>query len=203
MDNTQIGIKAVSAAIIVFIIVKIRQFLDELPKCGCSSPALKRIRLLELVIIILLIVNLFVMPKNSGNIRTMGSSMYAKIMLPIAVLLYLYLTYNTVQFSNDTNKDETCKKCTNKWEKYALYAQTFIYGLSAAMLIIASAMLITLGVVDITSSYGFMLAVGILFLLGIATTTIYGGSINDLLDIVEKNTVNEGFCGCAREEEKK
>ncbi len=202
-NNIELGIRAVSAALIVFIIVKIRQFLEELPACGCTSPAFKRIRFLELIIIVLILLNLFINPKNTGNIRAMGSSTYAKITLPIAILLYIYLTYNTVQFSNEINKNETCKKCTNKWEKYALYVQTILYGITAVVLIIASAMLINLGVVNYASSYGLMLAVGILFLLGIATTTIYGGSINDIIDIVEKNTVNEGFCGCAGKEEKK
>lgn len=203
MDNTRLGIKVVSAALIIFIIVKIRQFLEELPACGCKSPSIKRIRFLELIIILLLVINLVFAPKNSGNIRAMGSSTYAMIMLPIAIMLYLYLTYNAVQFSDDVNKDETCKKCTSKWEKYALYTQTFIYGLTAAALVIVSAILINLGAVNIKTSYGLMLAVGILFLLGMATTTIYGGSINDLIDFLEKNTVNEGFCGCAGKEEKK
>lgn len=205
MNNMKFAIKTLTSAIVIFIIVKIRQFLEELPNCGCTSPSFTNIRFLELLIIGLIIIQLFIRPMDSKpNLREMGASLYMKIAIPIATILYLYLAYNTVQFSKDANANETCQKCTDKWEKYALYVQAFIYGLMAALLIISSAVLINYGVMNINSAYGYVLTVGVVFLLGLAGTTIFGGSINDLITIVEKNTVNEGFCGCgANKEEKK
>ncbi len=205
MDNKQLAIKTLTSAIVIFIIVKIRQYLEELSNCGCTSPSFNRIRFLELLVIGLIVIQYFTKPMApKPNLRVMGAPLILKIVLPIAIILYLYLAYNTVQFSKDANSNETCKKCTNKWEKYALYVQAFMYGLSAALLIISSAILINYGVVNINSAYGYGLAGAVVFLLGLAGTTIFGGSINDLIDIVEKNTVNEGFCGCgANKEEKK
>jgi hypothetical protein len=209
MNGVLQGIRAVTVALVIFIIVKIRQFLEEMPDCGCQSPSFKRIRFLELLVIGLVVVSFFFEPiladkKDIGGVFKQTNTWYYKLMLPVAILIYFYLVYNAVQFSDDVNKDDTCKKCGDKWTKYALYGQTMIYGLSAAIIVIGGAVFVNMGLVNISTGFGMAVVTGILFILGLIATTVFGGSVNDLLDkVMELSGQREGFCGCSGNKDSK
>ncbi len=209
MNGVLKGIRAVTIALVIFIIVKIRQFLEEMPDCGCQSPSFERIRFMELVVIGILVLSFLFEPdvsnkKDLKELLQQTNGWYYKLLLPISVIMYFYLLYNAVQFSDDINKDETCKKCGDKWTKYALYGQAMLYGLAAAITVIGGAIFINLGLTGVTSGYGLAAITGILFILGLIATTVFGGSVNDLLDkVMELSGQKEGFCGCSGNKDSK
>jgi hypothetical protein len=198
MKKVAFGLRVVMSAIMIFIIMKIRQFMDELPSCGCTSESLKRIKFLEIIIIGLILIGLVLkQPDDSVSIKSMNSYTIMWTIVPIAMIVYLYLIYNTYQFSNDVNKNEECKKCADKWTKYALYIQSFIYGFGAVLLFLLSGILISINLSFIKSQYALLFLIGLVFVLGLIASSFYGGSVNDLLDkVIEKSNGEEGFCGC-------
>ena len=198
MKKVALGLRVVMSAIMIFIIMKIRQFMDELPSCGCTSESFKRIKYLEKIIIGLILIGLVVkQPDDSVSIKSMNSYKIMWTIVPIAMIVYLYLIYNTYQFSNDVNKNDECKKCADKWTKYALYIQSFIYGLTAVLLFLLSGMMISIDSSLMKSPFALLFLIGLIFVLGLITTSFYGGSVNDLLDkVIDKSNGEEGFCGC-------
>lgn len=205
MNTSILGLRIVSAALIIFIIIKIRGFLSEISQCGCSSQSFERIRFLELVMIGLIIIGLMFNTETATpkNMFKLANDWFHKIILPISMIIYLYLTYNVIQFSNDVNANDTCKTCGNKWEKYALYAQSALYAFSAAVIIIGGALFVNAGVTNITSGFGLSMIAGLLFILGLVATAVFGGSVNNLLDKVIIKEEAEGFCGCGGNKDNK
>lgn len=201
--------QAVSTLISLLILYKIREYLGEIPKCACYKgkegkyDSIDRLRVITAVIIgIVLISSIAVMFGQKPN----GMML---VLFPIIVIVYLLYVYNVHDFRH--NIASKCDECTDKWPKYAMYAYALIYVIMLALVLMGGILIVTTMNINARPETQ-VIALTLLFFIGLVAYSVMGGSINDITDFMVKHSLMdhhllklvgmEGFEGKGKEMKK-
>lgn len=207
-QNTKV-IMLITSVILIWIVVKIKEFLENMPPfgepegCACykkSGNSAERLAFLENIVIILagigILYQLYFFNSSDIEKKMMNTISYSTLLF-ITFIVYLLFAYNANDFRKSL--DKSCK-CADKWEKTALYIQAIYYVIIIALIIMSVLVLLTVGTIKTSSPYGRTIIILCFSIGAIIAFSVFGGNVNVFLDyaIEHSNKTNkEGFeCGC-------
>ncbi len=205
--------QAVSALVSLLILYKIREYLGEIPKCACYKgkegkyDSIDRLRVITAVIMGIVVVSAIAMMFGQKPNSMM------LVLFPIIVIVYLLYVYNVHDFRH--NIASKCDECADKWPKYAMYAYALIYVIMLALVLMGGILIVTTMNINAKPETQ-VIALTLLFFIGLIAYSVMGGSINDITDFMVKHSLmdhqlmklvgiegmngmkKEGFaCGCS------
>lgn len=191
MADTRKIISILTGVFIIFIVMKITEFLQSLPQCPCYAEKMgntnnlsKLVFLQNSVIFIALakiVHTVYTMFADSGsapNKEMMQNSPYMLIMLLLTVSVYTFFTYNVYQHQQSAGSK--CE-CADKWQQNVMYFQALVYALVVAMVLILGLMLLSTGTIG-DSNFKRVSTLLAVFVLGLGVFTAFGGDMNIFLE---------------------
>jgi hypothetical protein len=191
MVDTRKVISILTGVFIIFIVMKIVEFLKSLPQCPCYAEKMgnandldKLVFLEKSVIFIALakiahtVYTMFVDSRVTPNKEMVQNSPYMLIMLLLTVSVYTFFTYNVYQHQQSAGSK--CE-CADKWQQNVMYFQALIYALVVAMVLILGLALLSTGTFG-DSNFKRVSTLLAVFVVGLGIFTAFGGDMNIFLE---------------------
>jgi uncharacterized membrane protein YidH (DUF202 family) len=188
VDSRKI-ISIVTSVFVIFIVMKITEFLRTLPQCPCYAEKagnkhnLDKIVFLQYSVIGIALIKIahivYQMFVDSSTTKP-TSSPFMAFMLILTVSIYTFFTYNV--YTHQQSTASQCE-CADKWQQNVMYFQALIYALVVALVLILGLTLLSSGSMGdgIFSRTVVLLAT---FILGLGIFTMFGGDMNVFLEKV-------------------
>ena len=190
MADTRKVISILTGVFIIFIVMKITEFLQSLPQCPCYTEKMgnannldKLVFLQKSVIFIALakiahtVYTMFV-DSSTPNKEVMRNSPYILMMLLLTVSVYTFFTYNVYQHQQSAGSK--CE-CADKWQQNVMYFQALVYALVLAMVLILGLALLSTGTFG-DSNFKRVSTLLAVFVVGLGIFTAFGGDMNIFLE---------------------
>ena len=190
MADTRKIISIITGVFVIFIVIKITEFLQSLPQCPCYAEKMgnkhnldKLVFLEKSVIFIALakiahtVYTMFV-DSRTQNKEMMQNSPYILIMLLLTVSVYTFYTYNVYQHQQSAGSK--CE-CADKWQQNVMYFQALVYALVVAMVLILGLALLATGTFGDTNFKRITTLLAV-FVVGLGVFTAFGGDMNIFLE---------------------
>jgi hypothetical protein len=190
MVDTRKVISIVTGVFVIFIVLRITEFLRTLPKCACytekmgASNNLDKIEFLEKSVIFLALVKIahavYSMFSESGSKESVRESPYMLLMLFLITTVYTFFTYNV--YEHQKSAGSQCE-CADKWQQNVMYFQALIYALVVAMIFILGLIMLSTGTVG-ESNFRRVVALLAVFISGLGIFSLFGGNMNIFVEQV-------------------
>jgi hypothetical protein len=190
MADTRKVISILTGVFVIFIVMKITEFLQSLPQCPCYTEKMgnannldKLVFLQKSVIFIALakiahtVYTMFV-DSSTPNKEVMRNSPYILMMLLLTVSVYTFFTYNVYQHQQSAGSK--CE-CADKWQQNVMYFQALVYALVVAMVLILGLALLSTGTFG-DSNFKRVSTLLAVFVVGLGIFTAFGGDMNIFLE---------------------
>lgn len=189
MVDTSKIISILTGVFIIFIVMKITEFLKSLPQCACYSEKanlhdLDKIVFLQKSVIGIALIKIahivYQMFANNGssNKELIRNSPYMLIMLIVTILVYTFFSYNV--YKHQQSAGSKCE-CADKWQQSVMYFQALVYALIVAMVLILGLTLLSTGTIG-DSNFKRITTLLAVFVLGMGVFTAFGGDMNIFLE---------------------
>lgn len=189
MADSRKIISIITGVFVIFIVLKITDFLKTLPQCPCYSEKagnknnLDKIVFLQYSVIGVALIKIahiiYQMFVDSGSTKP-TSSPFMAIMLFLTVAVYIFFTYNV--YTHQQSAASQCE-CADKWQQNVMYFQALIYALVVALILILGLTMLSSGSMGDTI-FGRSVVLSATFILGLGIFTVFGGDMNVFLDKV-------------------
>lgn len=188
MDSRKI-ISIITGVFVIFIVLKITDFLRTLPQCPCYAEKagnkhnLDKIVFLQYSVIgvaLIKIAHIFYKMFVDTTTTKPTSSPFIAFMLVLVVSIYTFFTYNV--YAHQQSTASQCE-CADKWQQNVMYFQALIYALVMALILILGLSLLSMGSMGDTI-YGRTVVLLAVFILGMGIFTMFGGDMNVFLEKV-------------------
>jgi len=181
-------IKIIVGVFIIFIVLRIIEFLRTLPQCACytekagKSSNLDKIEFLEKSVIFIAVIKIlhtiYTMFVDSG--KQSRDSPYMIFMIILTTLVYVFFIYNV--YEHQQSAGSKCE-CADKWQQSVLYFQALIYALVVAMIFFAGLMILSTGTMGETNFRRIIVLLAV-FLTGLGIFSFFGGDMNIFVEHV-------------------
>lgn len=188
VDSRKI-ISIVTSVFVIFVVLKITDFLRSLPQCPCYSEKagnknnLDKIVFLEKSVIVVALIkiahNVYQMFVDSSATKP-TSSPFMAFMLFLTAAVYTFFSYNV--YTHQQSTASQCE-CADKWQQNVMYFQALIYALVVAAILILGLTLLSSGSIGDTI-FGRTVVLLAAFILGLGIFTMFGGDMNVFLEKV-------------------
>jgi len=188
VDSRKI-ISIITGVFVIFIVLKITDFLRSLPQCPCYSEKagnkgnLDKIVFLEKSVIVVALIKIahivYQMFVDSSTTKP-TSSPFMAFMLFLTVAIYTFFSYNV--YTHQQSTASQCE-CADKWQQNVMYFQALIYALIVALVLILGLTLLSSGSMG-DGIFGRTVVALAVFILGLGIFTMFGGDMNVFLDKV-------------------
>lgn len=190
MTDTRKVISILTGVFVIFIVMKITEFLQSLPQCPCYAEKMgnannldKLVFLQKSVIFIALAkivhtVYAMFMDSGSPNKEMVRNSPYMLLMLFLTVSVYMFFTYNV--YTHQQSAGSKCE-CADKWQQNVMYFQALVYALVVAMVLILGLALLATGTFGDTNFKRITTLLAV-FVVGLGVFTAFGGDMNIFLE---------------------
>jgi hypothetical protein len=188
VDSRKI-ISIVTSVFVIFIVMKITEFLRTLPQCPCYAEKagnkhnLDKIVFLQYSVIGIALIKIahivYQMFVDSSTTKP-TSSPFMAFMLILTVSIYTFFTYNV--YTHQQSTASQCE-CADKWQQNVMYFQALIYALVVALVLILGLTLLSSGSMG-DGILGRTVVVLAAFILGLGIFTMFGGDMNVFLEKV-------------------
>ena len=190
MFKTQQIINIFASIFVIFIVLRITEFLKTLPQCACYAEKsgktnnLDKIEFLEKFVIFLALVKIahavYAMFTKSESKESVRESPYMLFMLVLITAVYTFFTYNV--YEHQKSAGSQCE-CADKWQQNVIYFQALIYALIVAMIFVLGLMMLSTGTVG-ESNFRRVIALLAVFISGLGIFSFFGGNMNIFLEQV-------------------
>jgi len=190
MVDTRKIISILTGVFVIFIVMKITEFLKSLPQCPCyaekagNTHNLDKLVFLEKSVIVVALIKIahtvykMFVDSGSPNKEMMRNSPYMLLMLFLTVSIYTFFTYNV--YKHQQSAGSKCE-CADKWQQNVMYFQALVYALVVAMvLILGLALLSSVTMGD--SNFKRVVTLLAVFIVGLGIFTAFGGDMNIFLE---------------------
>ena len=188
VDSRKI-ISIVTSVFVIFIVMKITEFLRTLPQCPCYAEKagnkhnLDKIVFLQYSVIGIALIKIahivYQMFVDSSTTKP-TSSPFMAFMLILTVSIYTFFTYNV--YTHQQSTASQCE-CADKWQQNVMYFQALIYALVVALVLILGLTLLSSGSMG-DGILGRTVVLLATFILGLGIFTMFGGDMNVFLEKV-------------------
>ncbi len=188
VDSRKI-VSIITSVFVIFVVMKITDFLKTLPQCPCYAEKagnkhnLDKIVFLEKSVIVVALIKIahivYKMFVDSTTTKP-TSSPFMAFMLFLTVSIYTFFTYNV--YAHQQSTASQCE-CADKWQQNVMYFQALIYALVVAMVLILGLTLLSSGSMG-DGIFGRTVVVLAVFILGMGIFTMFGGDMNVFLEKV-------------------
>lgn len=191
MVDTRKIISIITGVFVIFIVMKITEFLQSLPQCPCytekmgNTHNLDKLVFLEKSVIFIALAKIahtvYTMFMDSGsapNKEMAQNSPYILLMLLLTVSVYTFFTYNV--YKHQQSAGSKCE-CADKWQQNVMYFQALVYALVVAMVLILGLALLSSGTFG-DSNIKRVATLLAAFIVGLGVFTAFGGDMNVFLE---------------------
>ena len=188
VDSRKI-ISIITSVFVIFVVLKITEFLKTLPQCPCYSEKagnkhnLDKIVFLQYSVIGVALIKiahiLYKMFADSSTTKP-TSSPFMAFMLFLTVSIYTFFTYNV--YTHQQSTASQCE-CADKWQQNVMYFQALIYALVVALTLILGLTMLSSGSMG-DGILGRTVVLLTAFILGLGIFTVFGGDMNVFLEKV-------------------
>lgn len=200
VDSRQF-IKIIVSVFIIFIVLRITEFLRTLPKCACYTEKAGAQNNLDKIVFLENSVIFIALIKIAHSIYEMFSkssvdreSPYMLFMIFLITIVYTFFTYNVYEYQKSLGSQ--CE-CADKWEQNVMYFQALVYALIVAMILVLGLITLSTGSVG-DSNFRRVVVLMAVFVTGLIAFSLYGGDMNIFVEQVMTHfQQNEGFKGPA------
>lgn len=189
MADSRKIVSIVTSVFVIFIVLKITEFLNTLPQCPCYAEKagnkhnLDKIVFLEKSVIVVALIRIahivYTMFVDSTTTKP-TSSPFTAFMLFLTVSIYTFFSYNV--YAHQQSTASQCE-CADKWQQNVMYFQALIYALVVAIVLILGLTLLSSGSMG-DSIFGRSVVLLAVFILGLGIFTMFGGDMNVFLEKV-------------------
>lgn len=189
MADSRKIISIVTSVFVIFIVMKITEFLRTLPQCPCYAEKagnkhnLDKIVFLQYSVIGIALIKIahivYQMFVDSGSTKP-TSSPFMAFMLFLTVSIYTFFIYNV--YTHQQSTASQCE-CADKWQQNVMYFQALIYALVVALVLILGLTLLSTGSMS-DNIFARAVVVLAVFILGLGIFTMFGGDMNVFLEKV-------------------
>ena len=191
MADSRQFIKIITGVFVIFIVLKITEFLKTLPQCPCYAEKagktnnLDKIDFLQKSVIFIALVKIvhtiYTMYTNSG-IQDKESP-YMLFMVFLTTIVYTFFIYNV--YEHQKSAGSQCK-CADKWQQNVMYFQALIYALVVAMIFFLGLIMLSTGSIG-ESNFRRIVVLLAVFITGLGIFSMYGGDMNIFVEHVMQN----------------
>jgi hypothetical protein len=198
-DSAQF-IKIITSAFVIFIVLKITEFLKTLPQCPCYAEKagktnnLDKIEFLQKSVIFIALVKIVhtIYTMYSNTATQSKDSPYMIFMVILTTIVYTFFIYNV--YEHQKSAGSQCE-CADKWQQSVMYFQALIYALIVAMVFFLGLMMLSTGSVGDTNLKRVIVLLTV-FIVGLGIFSFYGGDMNIFVEHVMKYFAQiDGFDG--------
>lgn len=189
MADSRKIITIITGVFVIFVVLKITDFLKTLPQCPCYSEKagnkdnLDKIVFLEKSVIVVALIKIahivYQMFVDSTTTKP-TSSPFMAFMLFLTVAVYMFFSYNV--YAHQQSTASQCE-CADKWQQNVMYFQALIYALVVALVLILGLTILSSGSIGDTI-FGRTAVLLSVFILGLGIFTMFGGDMNVFLEKV-------------------
>jgi hypothetical protein len=198
MADSRQFIKIITGVFVIFIVLKITEFLKTLPQCPCYAEKsgktnnLDKIDFLQKSVIFIALVKIvhtiYTMYTNSAN--QSKESPYMLFMVFLTTIVYTFFIYNV--YEHQKSAGSHCE-CADKWQQNVMYFQALIYALVVAMVFFLGLIMLSTGSIG-DSNFKRVVVLLAVFITGLGIFSMYGGDMNIFVEHVMQNFSQiEGF----------
>ncbi len=191
-------IKIISSAFVIFIVLRIIEFLKTLPQCPCYSEKtgksnnLDKIMFLEKSVIFIALVKIVHTIYTMYDNKTSKDSLYPVFMTILVAITYTFFIYNV--YEHQKSAGSQCE-CADKWQQNVMYLQALFYALIIALMFIAGLIILSTGSIG-DSNLKRITVLFVVFIIGLGIFSFYGGDMNIFVEYVMKHFApTDGFGG--------
>lgn len=191
MADSRQFIKIITGVFVIFIVLKITEFLKTLPQCPCYAEKsgktnnLDKIDFLQKSVIFIALLKIvhtiYTMYTNSAN--QSKESPYMLFMVFLTTIVYTFFIYNV--YEHQKSAGSHCE-CADKWQQNVMYFQALIYALVVAMIFFLGLIMLSTGSVG-DSNFKRIVVLLAVFITGLGIFSMYGGDMNIFVEHVMKN----------------
>jgi hypothetical protein len=198
MTDSRQYIKIVTSVFIIFIVLKITEFLKTLPQCPCYAEKsgktnnLDKIEFLQKSVILIALVKIvhtiYTIYGNSGIQNK--ESPYMLFMVFLITIVYTFFVYNVYEYQKSAGSQ--CE-CADKWQQKVMYFQALIYALIVAMIFFLGLIILSTRSIG-DSNFRKVIILLTVFITGLGIFSMFGGDMNIFVEHVMTNfTQIDGF----------
>jgi len=190
MADTRKIISIITGVFVIFIVMKITEFLQSLPQCPCyaekmgNANDLNKLVFLEKSVIFIALAKIahtvytMFVDSRTPNKEMAQNSPYILLMLLLTISVYTFFTYNV--YKHQQSAGSKCE-CADKWQQNVMYFQALVYALVVAMVLILGLALLSSGTFG-DSNIKRVATLLAAFIVGLGVFTAFGGDMNVFLE---------------------
>ena len=187
VDSRQF-IKIITGVFVIFIVLKITEFLKTLPQCPCYAEKsgktnnLDKIEFLQNSVIFITLLKIgHTMYTNSANHSK--ESPYMLFMVFLTTIVYTFFIYNV--YEHQKSAGSHCE-CADKWQQNVMYFQALVYTLVVAMIFFLGLIFLSTRSVG-DSNFKRIIVLLAVFITGLGIFSMYGGDMNIFVQHIMNN----------------
>lgn len=188
MADSRQFVKIIVGVFVIFIVLRITEFLRALPQCPCVAEKsgktnnLDKIVFLEYTVIFIAVVKIIHTIYNMyvGAGKESKESPYMLFMMFLATVIYIFFIYNV--YEHQQSAGSKCD-CADKWQQNVMYFQALIYALIVAMVFFLGLITLSTGSIGDSNSKRIIVLLTV-FMLGLGIFSFFGGDMNIFVEHV-------------------
>ena len=188
MADSRQFVKIIVGVFVIFIVLRITEFLRTLPQCPCvaeksgKSNNLDKIVFLEYSVIFIAVVKIIHTIYNMyvGAGKESKDSPYMLFMVFLSTVIYTFFIYNV--YEHQQSAGSKCE-CADKWQQSVMYFQALIYALVVAMIFFLGLITLSTGSIGDSNAKRIIVLLAV-FITGLGIFSFFGGDMNIFVEHV-------------------
>lgn len=188
MADSRQFVKIIVGVFVIFIVLRITEFLRTLPQCPCvaeksgKSNNLDKIVFLEYSVIFIAVVKIIHTIYNMyvGAGKESKESPYMLFMVFLSTVIYTFFIYNV--YEHQQSAGSKCE-CADKWQQSVMYFQALIYALVVAMIFFLGLITLSTGSIGDSNAKRIIVLLAV-FITGLGIFSFFGGDMNIFVEHV-------------------